>query len=219
MTVKVKICGITKEDDLNAAADAGADSLGFVVGVPSSPRNLCLDVARLLIEKVRGSVSCVAVTTFEHGDADLDKLAKIQRELNPDCLQLHSIHSSDLSLSSKDVLTIVPHVMGAIDAKSPEAAEMSLKFSVIFQSVLLDTNHLGFGGTGIVHDWILSRRIRNMIYPTPLVLAGGLNPENVQEAIHIVRPYGVDVSSGVEKRPGVKDHDKLFEFVRRAKRG
>jgi len=75
----------------------------------------------------------------------------------------------------------------------------------------------GLGGTGIAHDWYLSRRVRDIIYPKHLILAGGLTPENVGEAIRKVKPHGVDVSSGVEERPGIKDHEKMFDFVAKAR--
>jgi len=208
--VKIKICGITRERDLKAAVEAGADSLGFVVGVPSSARNLTFHEARELIAKAPADVSCVAVTVF----STVWELDRIYEALNPDYVQLHG------SLRSfKSTLVPSDRIIKAVDGGSPEALMASLEASKIFRYVLLDTvDSNGLGGTGITHDWIQSRRIRDVIYPSRLILAGGLTPENVCMAAEVVKPYGVDVSSGVERKPGIKDHDKVFEFVRRAKR-
>ena len=209
--VMVKICGITREEDLEAAVDAGADSLGFVVGVHSSPRNLSLPMARRLIAKVPRNVKNVAVTVYEN----IDRLKQTYSELKPDYLQLHG----DL----RQILEL-PHeierdrVIVAVDGRATNALDAAAEFSGIFQFVLLDTaGDGGLGGTGMVHDWHSSRRIRNKIHPAHLILAGGLTPRNVGEAIRVVKPYGVDISTGVEKKPGIKDHKKMREFVAKAK--
>jgi phosphoribosylanthranilate isomerase len=94
-----------------------------------------------------------------------------------------------------------------------------LKHSVSeFDAILLDSLAGGYGGQGKVHDWELSRKIVEYLYPKPVMLAGGLTPENVADAVRIVRPYAVDVSSGVETDPGIKDKRKIFEFVKNARR-
>ena len=210
MAMKVKICGITREDDLIAAVDAGADLLGFVVGVPSSHRNLALHEARRLITKAPGNVGCVAVTSFR----SIEDLISIKRETEANYIQLHGIQDQLL----EPINAQSGRVIGAVDARAPEALKMAVRFSGIFQYVLLDTaGEGGLGGTGMTHDWNFSRRVRDSIYPMPLILAGGLTAENVHEAIQLVKPYGVDVSSGIESSLGIKDHDKIFEFVKRAK--
>jgi phosphoribosylanthranilate isomerase len=94
-----------------------------------------------------------------------------------------------------------------------------LRNSLSFDAVLLDSFVNGkYGGTGRVHDWKLSRNIRDRLNPIPLILAGGLTPFNVTEAVKIVHPYAVDVSTGVESSPGVKDSRKMFEFINNAKK-
>ncbi len=211
--VKVKICGITGEEDLTAAVNAGVDMLGFVVEVPSSPRNLAISKARYLISKVPESVSSVAVTVFK----TIDELVHIHEGSRADFLQIHGSYPhilvSNVNLSSKS------NIIGAVDGRAPDALNLAIEFSDIFQSVLLDTaGKGGVGGTGATHNWSLSRRIRDAIHPTPLILAGGLTPENVGKAIQMVKPYGVDVSSGVEKKPGIKDHKKMLNFVAEAKK-
>jgi phosphoribosylanthranilate isomerase len=209
ITLEVKICGITREQDLKAAVEAGADSLGFVVGVPSSARNLSLHEARGLIAKAATGTHCVAVTAF----STLAELIRICEVLKPDYLQLHGDLHSLKSTAIPPTRMIV-----AVDGKSPGALTTSLEMSKKFRFVLLDSaDDKGLGGTGIAHDWALGSKIRDAIFPSPLILAGGLTPANVRRASEIVKPYGVDVSSGVEKQPGIKDHDKLFEFIRNAK--
>lgn len=211
--VKVKICGITRQEDLKAAVDAGADSLGFVVGVPSSPRNLQISKARSLIAEVPGSVSTVVVTVFK----DMEKLKEIRVELNADYLQLHG--NFHCFLESIVETSSEKRVIGAVNACAEDALERAVEYSGIFGSILVDTaGDGGLGGTGVTHNWNLSRRIRDRIHPTPLILAGGLTPENVGEAIELVKPFGVDVSSGVESKPGIKDHGKMFEFVTKVRK-
>lgn len=211
--VKVKICGITNMEDLRAASDAGADLLGFVVGAPSSPRNLTLSKARCLISNVPEGVSSVAVTVFK----TVDELVQIYRELNADCLQLHGAFSHTLEPKA-DTLPR-SRIIRAVDGGAPDALERAVEFSDVFQSVLLDTaGSGGVGGTGITLDWYSSRRIRDAIHPAPLILAGGLTPENVGEAIQRVKPYGVDVSSGVERKAGMKDHEKIRDFIAKVRR-
>ncbi|MCJ7786267.1 MAG: phosphoribosylanthranilate isomerase [Desulfobacterales bacterium] len=206
--VQVKICGITRQEDLQVAIATGADALGFVVGVPSSPRNLHLLKARSLISQVPGSVSTVVVTVFK----DMKKLKEICIELNADYLQVHG--PFQYFLESIVETASEKRVIGAVTAGAEDAVELAGKYSSICDSILVDTvGEGGFGGTGITHNWDLSRRIRNRIHPTPLILAGGLTPENVGEAIGVVKPFGVDVSSGVERLPGIKDHGKMDEFV------
>jgi phosphoribosylanthranilate isomerase len=209
--VMVKICGITREEDLEAAVDAGADSLGFVVGVHSSPRNLALPMARRLIAKVPRNMNSVAVTVFDN----IDRIKQIYSELKPDYLQLHGDLSQILEMPSEIERD---RVIVAVDGGSANAFDEVSKLSGIFQFILLDTaGDGGIGGTGMVHDWHSSRRIRDKIHPAHLILAGGLTPRNVGEAIRTVRPYGVDVSTGVEKKPGIKDHEKIREFVAKVK--
>ena len=208
--VIVKICGITREEDINSAADAGADLLGLVVGVPSSPRNLDFSQVRNLAG-IRKEVNKVAVTVFKN----LESLRLIDNQLNVNGLQVHGCLQSLKSIAE------LPHkktTIGAINMLAPNASDLAVEYSNVFDFLLVDTSkNNGSGGTGITHDWNLSKRIRDLVYPKPLILAGGLTPENVGEAIRVVQPYGVDVSTGVEESPGIKDREKIFKFVERAK--
>ena len=208
--VRVKICGITRKEDLDATAAAGADAVGFVVGVASSPRNLSLSEAEKLIRQVPSFVKSVLVTVPK----SLGELVETCKRLNPDAVQ---IHGTSMFGAVRERL---PNTLliGAVKANSPDAFDIAAKAAETFDAVLLDSFDNGrYGGTGIVHDWELSKRVRQVIHPKPLILAGGLNPENVAEAVRTVEPYAVDVSSGVERQPGIKDHTKIIEFIKNAK--
>jgi phosphoribosylanthranilate isomerase len=208
--VKVKICGITQEDDLEMAVQAGADALGFVVNVADSPRNLPLEKARDLIDKLPNNVDSVAVTVF----SQLQKIEQIYQKLRPSFIQLHGL---PLGLNCREKL---PHLklVVAVNATSPNTVEEAIPHLEFADALLVDTCGMGgLGGTGRTHDWNLSRKIRDAIYPVPMILAGGLTPENVDIAMMAVKPYGVDVSTGVELRPGIKDPVKTAEFVRKVK--
>jgi phosphoribosylanthranilate isomerase len=210
--VRVKICGITRKMDLNAAAAAGADAVGFVVGVASSPRNLLLADAEKLIKQVPPFVKTVLVTV----PSSLEELVATCEALNPDAVQIHGENLQDFG-AVRSKIPSMP-VIGAVKANSPDADSNAVEAAKMFDAVLLDSFVQGkHGGTGVVHDWNVSQRVKQLIYPKPLILAGGLTPENVAEAVHTVEPYAVDVSSGVEQQPGIKDHQKMVEFVRNAK--
>lgn len=209
MKVRVKICGITSTKDLFTAVEAGADAVGFVVNVPQSPRNLSLNKAKEIVKSTPIFVETVIVTVTN----DINQLVKIQKELNPSSIQIHGLkeyHEIRRSLSDT-------HLIGAIQADS-QALKNAMEVADTLDAVLLDSYVPGkYGGTGITHDWELSKRIREAIHPKPLIMAGGLKPENVKEAIQLVKPYAVDVSSGVESQPGIKDPKKVSEFIKNAK--
>ena len=211
-TVKVKICGITREEDLQTAVALGVDALGFVVGVPSSPRNLSQKQAEKLINQVPLFVTSVLVMVPQSVDA----IFQTCQCLRPNAVQLHG----DIMIDTKKLRTILSNtsLIRAINARSVMLNGGAFNVSKAFDAVLLDSFAQGkSGGTGLVHDWNLSKRVKRTIHPTPLILAGGLTPENVQEAIHTVQPYAVDVSTGVESHPGIKDHTKILTFIRNVK--
>jgi len=211
-TVKVKICGITQKEDLDAAAAAGADAVGFVVGTAASPRNLSLEKAEKLFRQVPPFIKSVLVTV----PTNLNELAETYEKLNPDVIQIHG-KNLPAAVYVRLKFPKTP-LIGAVNANSPNALETASRVSEMFDAVLLDSFvSERYGGTGIVHDWELSKRVKQVIHPKPLILAGGLNPENVAEAVRVVQPYAVDVSSGVELQPGIKDNQKMIDFVKNAK--
>jgi phosphoribosylanthranilate isomerase len=183
-----------------------------VVESPSSPRNLPLTKAQKLMNAVRLFSTKVAVTSAH----DPRRIVKICSKLKPDALQLH-YHTPQLvhMLRKKQPTTSLILATGVRDASSVKQAKSTSRYA---DAVLADTpSSTGMGGTSTTHDWRLTARIRNTIHPHPLILAGGLTPINVKTAIEIVRPFAVDVSSGVEKTVGVKDHGKIREFIMNAK--
>lgn len=210
--VKVKICGITREEDLAIAVAAGADAVGFIVNVDSSPRNLTLEKAENLIRKVPIFVDSVAVTVVN----DINLLTKIYEKLKPDVLQIHGENLSDASIIREKIRDT--HLIKALHMKTDNVIKDAMEASKSFNAILLDSYVPGkYGGTGVVHDLEMSKQVKQAIEPKPLILAGGLTPENVKDAIQIVQPYAVDVSTGVESRLGIKDSRKVFEFIKNAK--
>ena len=211
-SVRVKICGITREEDLAFAVAAGADAVGFLMGVPSSPRNLSLERAERLLRQVPIFVDSVVVTAPQ----SIKGLAKICERLKPTAVQIHGKKNFKASEIRENVkyTRLIKTVYVTEDAVKETAIE-ELK---TFDAVLLDSFAKGqYGGTGRVHDWTLSRQIRKAVAPLPVILAGGLKPENIKEAVQAVQPYAVDVASGVELRPAVNDHEKIRAFVENAK--
>lgn len=193
--VRVKICGITRIEDLEAAARYGADAIGLVVGFPRSPRNLTIEGARMLRERAPPFLDVVLVADGRNPEL----LAQAIRELRPDAVQAYG-----------DVDPEHLRRLGARWVIKPVDVRMDLEGGYDgFDAVLLDSSM----GRGLTADWSLCRLLRERI-GLPVILAGGLSPENVREAIRIVKPYGVDVSSGVESAPGIKDAHRIREFIR-----
>jgi phosphoribosylanthranilate isomerase len=141
----------------------------------------------------------------------LDDLTEAYDMIRPDSLQVHG----DGVLSFEEIREAIPEaaLIRGIRSEPGEALRAAEEASA-FDAVLLDTfSPIRHGGTGMTHDWRISAKIRKKLIPRRLILAGGLNPSNVQEAVKTVRPYAVDVSTGVESRPGVKDHEKIASFI------
>jgi len=210
--MRVKICGITRLEDANAALNEGADAVGFVVDCPSSLRNLTFAKARRLMKAVRVFSTAVAVTSTRNPK----HMLKICAQLRPTALQLH-YHTPKLihlirRLEPSTKLILATQVR---DNSSLRTAKQCSRYS---DAILADSPSLtGMGGTGLVNDWRLSSRIRSSIAPHPLILAGGLTAKNVKTAIEKVKPFAVDVPSGVERSVGRKDRAKIREFIMNAK--
>jgi len=206
--MRVKICGLTREVDVSFAVLAGADALGFIVGFPSSPRNLTLEKAIELAKTVPPFIDTVLVTTGE--------TVRSEPSLKGgrfDALQLYG----DVADPDDIRRTTGARLIRAFAVKSDDVAgaKEALKG---FDALLTDTYVEGqSGGTGVPANWAVCRSIRFGIVPTRLILSGGLNAMNVTAAIKMVKPFAVDASSGVESAPGVKDPGKVMEFVKKAK--
>jgi phosphoribosylanthranilate isomerase len=204
--VRVKVCGITNLEDALASADAGAHALGFNF-YRRSPRYVEPARAREIIERLPSDVLCVGVFVNEECEA----VVRIVEESGVGAAQLHGDESPAYCGALKGMRLIKALRVG--DGFAPEQAT-----EYEAESILLDSfSAAARGGTGHTFDWTLARRTRELV--PRLFLAGGLTPGNVAGAISSVEPYAVDVCSGVESRPGVKNPDRVREFfaaVRRA---
>jgi phosphoribosylanthranilate isomerase len=186
----IKICGLTAPDAVAAALDAGADAIGFVFA--KSVRQVSPDVALRLAAPARGRVRCVAVTRHP-GQQEIDDIVSI---FKPDVLQTDSADLPLLRLPTQ--LELLPVLR--------EAKDRDLPRRLLFEGPT--------SGAGVPCDWTAAHRVARR---AELVLAGGLNPANVAAAIAAVQPFGVDVSTGVEVRPGVKSPVEIANFVRAAR--
>ena len=204
MTVRIKICGITNEKDALAAAQLGADALGFIFA--PSPRQILAEKAQEIIEMLPPMVQTVGVFV----DEDPEKVANTAAHCRLDLLQLHG-SESPAYCSRFD-----RRVIKAMRVRSRQDLLGLSEYSNVVDGLLLDTyisNH--YGGTGMTFDWNLALEAKKY---GRIILAGGLSPENVAHAVDMVRPYAVDASSGLEQRPGVKDHGKIAKFIKRVHR-
>jgi phosphoribosylanthranilate isomerase len=211
MPVIVKICGLSTPETLDAALEAGADMVGFMF-FAASPRNVTLPAARALRERVKGRAEVVAVTV----DADDAFLAGIVDVLKPDLLQLHGKEKPARVGAIRQRFALPAMKVLAIETKSDlDAVPL---YTRIADRLLFDAkaprDATRPGGLGKPFDWHL---LEGLDLSTPFMLSGGLHPDNVATALRITRAPGVDVSSGVESAPGVKDPDKIRAFVRAAR--
>jgi len=201
MRVRVKICGITCYEDAALALDLGADALGFNFYAPS-PRFIGLNAARAIIRRLPPLAITVGVFVNVADPGELDRNA---RGAGVQVLQLHGDESTDYCHR----LAAWP-LIKAVRIDESGLPENLRDFPV--QAILLDAkDDRWFGGTGRTFDWTISRRAD---LEMKLILAGGLSAGNVAEAIRCVRPYAVDVCSGVESSPGKKDSAKLSAFMK-----
>ncbi|RMF81141.1 MAG: phosphoribosylanthranilate isomerase [Nitrospirae bacterium] len=199
MAVRVKICGITSLEDALAVAEAGADAVGFVF-YRRSPRYVTPERAEAIVRQLPPFITTVGLFVDESGG----QVEAIRRRVGLDCLQFHGNES-------QNYLAQFPcRVIKAIRMASPQAARRIREYQA--SAILVDSYRPGEpGGTGATFDWSWLAAVPPGVR---IVLAGGLTPENVGEAIATCRPYAVDCSSGVEKAPGVKDPRRVAAFVR-----
>lgn len=211
MSLEIKICGINAPDALDAALGAGADFVGLVFFSPS-PRHVDHATARALAERARGRAGVVALTV----DADDAALAAIVEGVRPDLLQLHG-HETPARVAAIRARFGLP-VMKAIGVATATDLEALKAYEGIADRLLLDAKAPKGaalpGGNGVPFDWTL---LAGLGPETPFMLSGGLDPSNVGHALRLIRPAGVDVSSGVESAPGAKDTARIAAFVRAAR--
>lgn len=196
---RVKICGLTNLEDVLAAGEGGADALGFVFA--ESPRRISPERAAEIVRSLPPFLTCVGLFVDEAPET----VRKIIKECRLDALQFHGNESPDYCRQFK------VKIIKAFRIRDENSLKAIPHYQV--EAYLLDAYVEGIpGGTGASFNWDLALRAKD--FGRPVILAGGLTPDNVAEAVRKVRPYGVDVSSGIEAEPGKKDHEKMRKFIK-----
>lgn len=210
-TTAVKICGLTTPETMNAALEAGADYVGLVF-FPKSPRNITLEAARRLAGQARGRAQVVALVV----DAADEQLEAIIEAVRPDWLQLHGHETIERVRAVKSRFGLP--VLKALSLAEPNDVAAAEPYRAVADLLLFDAKPpkgaAHPGGNGLTFDW---RLVEGVGERYPFMLSGGLTPENVASAIAATGTAGVDVSSGVESAPGVKDPELIGSFIRAAK--
>ena len=202
--VKVKVCGMTSLKDALVAVEVGADAVGFIF-YKKSLRSVTMKTVREIVLELPPFVDTVGVFV----DETAEQINKIADYCNLDIIQLHGDESPTFCKK------IRRKVIKAFRIKDMQSVKKLSSFQV--SGFLLDTFSENLhGGTGKVFDWNLALPAKKF---GPVIMAGGLTPNNVQQAVRQIRPYGVDVCSGVESEPGIKDHKKVRAFLNNAKAG
>jgi phosphoribosylanthranilate isomerase len=206
VSTRVKVCGVTRVEDARVAWAAGADALGLNF-YPRSPRYVTAEKAAELARTRPALGAVVGVFVNESPDVIRNRV----RECGLTSVQLHGDEPPEACAGFG-----VP-VIKALRVRGPEDVERARTYVGVgdVAALLLDGAAPGYGGGGVGFDWSLVARLADA--GVPVLVAGGLNPSNVQEAVRATRPYGVDVASGVEVSPGIKDADAVRAFVRAAK--
>ncbi len=205
---RVKVCGLTTEADLETVVGAGVDAVGLICDVPvDTPREVAVDQARALVAATPPFVTTVLVTM----PSDPEHARELVDAVGPDVLQIHG----GLEPDALDRLrsTIDARLLYAVDA---DDATNAAAYDDVVDALLVDTpGEDGGGGTGKTHDWERTRQAAADL-ESPLILAGGLTPDNVADAVRAVEPFAVDAASGVEADDGSKDPTAVQSFVDRA---
>ena len=207
--VRVKICGITNINDAKNAVFFGADALGFVFA--ESPRKISKETARSIIKELPPFVTCVGLFV----DEDVDIVKEVCRFCKIHTVQFHGNETPDY-------LECFPEFKIIKAFRIRDKSDLLKVDSYHADAYLLDSfSKEKMGGTGLCFDWNILKTAKdsnsNSIKFQNIIIAGGLNPGNVAEAIHLTNPYGVDTSSGVEITPGVKDKNLIKRFINTAK--
>ena len=218
-TIKVKVCGITTVEDARLVAEAGADYIGVIVGIDVSPRQITIEQARPIceqsplpvvnlffnrdVEQIREAVAVLKPHAVQLLGQETPALVRALTQTIP-CQIWKSVHLPPVDEGEADITTLLDTVNSLVDAG--------------IHAALLDTvvsaaeEGARWGGTGRVNNWTAASRLVEVI-PVPTFLAGGINPDNVREAIETVQPYGIDLCSGVEMSKGRKDPEKLRRLM------
>ena len=202
--VRVKICGITNKKDALLAVGMGADAIGFIFA--ESPRQITPTKAKTIIRTLPPLVKTVGVFVNEESA----RIKEIKSFCGLDLIQLHGEESPELCQD------LMPHSIKAFRIQNERDIKNIKKYQGTVRAILLDTYQMGkAGGTGKSFDWSLAVKAKET--GLPIILAGGLGPENIQEAITTVKPYAVDINSGIEERPGEKDPVLMRQLMEKIK--
>jgi len=206
--VRVKVCGITKLEDALFLANLGVDALGFVIYEKSKRFVKPKDV-----RKITASLPPFVFKVGVFVNEDPHNVLEIMSYAHLDFAQLHGDESpEDCEYIGRD------RVIKAFRLRSVSEVEKIEPYVGKVRAFLLDTYSDGlYGGTGKTFDWQIAKAVKERLPEVPLILSGGLNPDNVKAALREVEPYAVDVSSGVERSPGIKDWEKVKSFILNAK--
>jgi len=206
---RIKMCGLTRDKDIEAGINAGLDALGFIF-YEKSPRNVTPDFVRSMVSKVGPFTDCIGVFV----NRDREEVEEIVEYCGLSHAQLHG--NEDPKYCERVERFASPcRVIKALRVSEDSTEKDFIPYAKVIHGYLLDTYSKGIaGGTGSTFNWSIIPRLQ---LQRPMILAGGLDPDNVEEALQQVQPFGLDVNSGVEIEPGIKDHVKLFEFVRRVR--
>jgi phosphoribosylanthranilate isomerase len=203
--IKVKICGITNLEDALLAIGMGADALGFIFA--KSPRRITAKEARTIIHSLPPLVKTVGVFVNE----EPARIKEIKSFCGFDLVQLHGEESPEICQD------LMPHAVKSFRIQNETDIENINKYRGTVRAILLDTFQPGkAGGTGQTFDWSLALKARET--GLPIILAGGLGPGNIQEAVATVKPYAVDINSGIEERPGKKDLVLMKQLMEKIKK-
>jgi phosphoribosylanthranilate isomerase len=220
--LKVKICGIKRVRDALFAAKSGADAIGCIVNISKSPRNVDIDQAKKIFDSLPPFVSSVAVLYPESMDYVIDSINRLQPsavQIHGNNLKFHEIEKlSRIIKQTKLIQSLaIDTNTGTTNCVDSDPLKAALKLSSVIAGIHIDSSVNGVsGGTGRCFNWSIAKTIKEQV-DVPIILAGGLKPSNVAEGITYVKPFAVDVSSGVEARPGVKSYQKIREFIQRSK--
>lgn len=196
---RIKICGITRAEDANAIVDVGVDAIGLVF-YPPSPRAVSIQQAQKVVADVPAFVTVTALFV----NPTVEQVQSVLDSVRIDLIQFHGDEDDDFCRQFGH-----PYIKALRVRQASDLVALCLRFPSAL-AVLLDSYKPGVpGGTGETFDWSLVPATP----PKPIILAGGLDPDNVNHAIDVVRPYAVDVSGGVEAAKGIKEHGKITKFV------
>ena len=206
----IKVCGIQNKPEALGAIEAGANTIGMLLGVPEYVEDkISPETARKIVDALPDSIRTVMVTHL----LEIEKIVEIAEFTGVSAVQIHNnLSTNDLEVLRKKLPGL--EMIKAIHVTDGSAVEQAKVYEPFSDMILLDTKSgRRIGGTGKTHDWNISKKIVEQT-DVPVVLAGGLNPENIEKAVKKVMPFGIDANSGLEHKDGSKDLEKVRKFAK-----